>query len=364
MMCNKKGGQARMGKKTRNILAVAGLLALSMQGAPVVAQSVPAGTGDPLCENSGLLGPKLFTDICWACLFPIKVAGAQLTPGSAPRDSATQILCACPKGSSGIYTPGVVTSMWEPARIIEHVKTPGCSPTLGGVRLPLGNKRSYGRLVTDQTVLSNGTDGSFFHTHYYSFPLLQILDLYMPTNCNNDGYLDLDIMSFSEIDPTWNNPTLAFFQNPEAAAVANPIAQAACAAETTTLAAGGQPIQTLWWCNGSWGGMYPLSGYTFSQDANRTSGLLASKLLAQQHRRGLARLTMGNSNLCSASIFPTIPKGQYKMTQFMPKAQTQEAMWIGEHPYQWDGGPGRHVPGTHNDTMYMVWRWTDCCNNL
>lgn len=364
MMCNKKGGQARMGKKTRNILAVAGLLALSMQGAPVVAQSVPAGTGDPLCENSGLLGPKLFTDICWACLFPIKVAGAQLTPGSAPRDSATQILCACPKGSSGIYTPGVVTSMWEPARIIEHVKTPGCSPTLGGVRLPLGNKRSYGRLVTDQTVLSNGTDGSFFHTHYYSFPLLQILDLYMPTNCNNDGYLDLDIMSFSEIDPTWNNPTLAFFQNPEAAAVANPIAQAACAAETTTLAAGGQPIQTLWWCNGSWGGMYPLSGYTFSQDANRTSGLLASKLLAQQHRRGLARLTMGNSNICSASIFPTIPKGQYKMTQFMPKAQTQEAMWIGEHPYQWDGGPGRHVPGTHNDTMYMVWRWTDCCNNL
>ena len=110
--------------------------------------------------------------------------------------------------------------------------------------------------------------------------------------------------------------------------------------------------------------MYPLSGYTFSQDANRTSGLLASKLLAQQHRRGLARLTMGNSNICSASIFPTIPKGQYKMTQFMPKAQTQEAMWIGEHPYQWDGGPGRHVPGTHNDTMYMVWRWTDCCNNL
>ncbi len=321
-------------------------------------------SNDALCESSELLGPKLFTDICWSCLFPIKVAGAQFTPGTAPVGSATQPACLCPKGSSSIFTPGVVTSMWEPSRIVEHVKTPGCSPTLGGARLPLGNKRSYGRLVTDNPSLVQRPRGSFFHTHYYAFPLLQILDLYMPTNCNADGYLDLDIVSFTEIDPTWNNPTLAFFQHPESAAVANPIAQAACAADTAAIAAGSEPVQSLWWCNGSWGGTYPLSGHTFSQDPNRTSGLLTAKLLAQQHRRGLARLTMGNENVCAPKVFPTLPKSQYKLTQFMPKAQTQKAMWLGEHPYKWDGGPGRHIPGMSNDTMYMIWRWTDCCNNL
>lgn len=328
----------------------------------VIADEMPSA--DPLCEDSGLLGPKLFTDICWKCLFPIKIAGAQLTPGRAPAEASDQVLCICAKGSSGIYTPGVVNSMWEPARIIEHVKTPGCSPSLGGARLPLGNNRSYGRQVSSDSIGRTGSRGSFFHTHYYAFPLLQILDLYMPTKCNADGNLDFDIISFSEIDPTWNNPTLAFFQNPESAAVANPIAIAACAAETTRLSAGGQPMQTLWWCNGSWGGTYPLSGFTFSQDPNRTSALLSSKLLSQQHRRGLARLTMGNNNLCAPSIFPTLPKQQYKLTQFMPKSQTQEAMWIGEHPYEWDGGPGRQIPGMSNDSMYMVWRWTDCCNNL
>src|SRR5690554_7922717 len=123
-----------------NKLATAAVFALAvvLPGGNVFATSTDP---DPLCEDSGLWGPKLFTDICWACLFPIKVAGAQLTPGKAPEDAATQHLCLCSKGSSGIYTPGLVVSMWEPARIIEHVKTPGCSPSLGGARLPLGNKR-------------------------------------------------------------------------------------------------------------------------------------------------------------------------------------------------------------------------------
>lgn len=337
--------------------------AMLIAGALLSASFSTASQADPLCEDSGLLGPKLFTDICWSCLFPIRVAGVPIVGGSAPSNAATNIACVCPKGSSGIYSPGLIVSMWEPNRLIEEVKTPGCSPTLGGVTLPLGSNRSYGKLNTSGYQISTDA-GSFFHTHLYAFPLLQILDLFMPTKCNADGYLDLDIMSFSEIDPTWNNPTLAFFQHPESAAVANPIAQAACAVESGLLAAGQEPSQSLWWCTGTWGQIYPLAGHVWTQDENRTSGLLAARLIAQQHRRGLARLSMGDANVCKAAIFPSIPKAQYKMTQFMPKAQTQSAMWLGEHPYQWDGGSARHVPGTGNDTMYMLWQWADCCNNL
>lgn len=319
---------------------------------------------DPLCEDSGLLGPKLFTDICWTCLFPIRVAGVQITPGSAPAKASKKTYCICEEGSSGIYKPGIVTAMWEPARIVETVKKPGCSPTLGGVTLPMGSKRSYGRLNQDNHSLTGQHDGSFYHTHLYAFPLLQILDLYTPTKCNPDGYLDLDIIMFTEIDPTWNNPGLAFFQHPESAAVANPAAHLACAAESALVTARKEPLESLWWCTGTWGSIYPLAGHTRSQDFNRTTGLITARLLSQQHRRGLARRTMGDENLCRASIYPSIPKSQYKLTQFWPKSQTQRGMWFGEPPQTWEGGPGRHIPGTGNDAMYMIWRWTDCCSKL
>lgn len=323
-----------------------------------------AGGGEIMCEDSGLFGPKLFTDICWACLFPIKVGGIPITPGEAPSGASKMNLCLCQKGTSGIFTPGVVISMWEPARLVELVRRPGCSPALGGVTLNMGSKRSYGRLRQDNNTATGQAAGSFYHAHYYAFPLLQILDLYMPTKCNADGYLDFDIISFTEIDPTWINGTLAFFQHPESAAVANPIAIAACAAESTALAAGQQPIDAMWWCTGTWGGIYPLAGVTQAQDSNRTTALDAARLLAQNHRRGLARRSMGDEYVCKAGIYPTIPKSQYKMTQFTPKAQTQEGMWLGETPYLWDGGPARHTPGTGNDALYMLWRWTDCCSTL
>lgn len=48
------------------------------------------------------------------------------------------------------------------------------------------------------------------HYHYYAFPLLIMLDLFIKQTCNADGYMDLDIMYMSELDPTWNNDELAF----------------------------------------------------------------------------------------------------------------------------------------------------------
>ncbi len=64
------------------------------------------------------------------------------------------------------------------------------------------------------------------HYHYYAFPLLVMLDLFIKQTCNADGYMDLDIMYMSELDPT-RTMMSSLFTNPEAAAVANPIAAAA-----------------------------------------------------------------------------------------------------------------------------------------
>ncbi len=37
-----------------------------------------------------------------------------------------------------------------------------------------------------------------------------MLDLFIKQTCNADGYMDLDIMYMSELDPTRNNDELAF----------------------------------------------------------------------------------------------------------------------------------------------------------
>src|SRR5581483_1021735 len=95
----------------------------------------PVARAGVACPDAELLSGKLLTDICWSCLFPIKVAGTPITgDGSeAPQKASTKSLCLC-EDNLGVPHPGYVVSMWEPARIVELVRTPGCSPALGGIR--------------------------------------------------------------------------------------------------------------------------------------------------------------------------------------------------------------------------------------
>lgn len=322
-------------------------------------------SGDALsCPSAELFSAKLFSDVCWACIFPIRVAGVSITPGERPDESSDLSFCMC-KDNLGIPMPGIVNSMWEPARLIEVVRKPGCAMSLGGVQLPLGNARQWGT----QSTSSNGDmvsseNLSFYSVHYYAFPLLSILELYMPKRCSADGYKDFDIISLSEIDPTWNNSELAFFTHPESAAVANPLAQAACTADAGLGLAAQQGLTSLWWCAGTWGSIYPMTGNTIPDDFGRTTSLLSARTVGQMHRRGMAHLTMGNENICRGQIFPTIPKSQYKMAMFTPRPETKEAHWIGQHPMTWQGGEGRVIPKVGEDAVYMMFRWNDCCNTL
>lgn len=320
---------------------------------------------DPQCKSNDIISSKLFTDICWECLFPIKVAGIPLGGGKAPSNASNKVFCSCSDGL-GIYHPGIVNSLWQPQRVIELTRTPGCLSSLGGAKLNLGSNYMYGSQI-DYMSGAAGTETkgtSFYEAHLYALPLLEILDLFLPADCDVSGYVDFDIISFTEIDPTWNNEELAFFQAPESAAVANIVAETACSVDAVSQFAGNMPTESLWWCAGSWGSMYPLAGFRQAMDPSRTTSLLASKILAQQHRRGLAYSTVGDENLCRGSIYPTIPKQQYKMTMFYPTPETKRGHMIGDHPYKWQGGSTRYPIGQGSDTTYMIWTWIDCCRRF
>lgn len=311
------------------------------------------------CVNANIISGRLITDVCWSCIFPIRIAGINISgssDGFIPRDAARMPVCFC-KDNLGVPRPGITTSMWEPFRLVEFQTTPGCSSVLNGVRLPMDplNRGSHGNGEID------GTDPLFLHYHYYAFPLMLIMDLFDGSQCNAGGYVDLDLMYLSEMDPTWNNDELAFFTNPEAALVANPIATLACIPDALSTIAG-PPIKELFWCAGSWGSMYPLSGnHSGGNGVLQDSSLLSARVLAALHRRGLAWGTVGEDQMCGGSIKPVLPKDQYKFTMIHPVPETSSSHPIGQTTLIW--GPGRIIPGVGEDPIYIIWRWKDCCNS-
>src|SRR3546814_7128191 len=107
-----------------------------------------------------------------------------------------------------------------------------------------------------------------------------------------------DIAYMTEVDPLWQDDSLAALINPEAIIFANPLAKAACAGDciagTVNL-----PLDQLFWCAGCQGGMYPLNGNIPASIGHVQSSRLAlSRFAYKMHRQALAWGTMGSAGLC------------------------------------------------------------------
>src|SRR3546814_12717203 len=103
----------------------------------------------------------------------------------------------------------------------------------------------------------------------------------------------------TEVDPLWQDDSLAALINPEAIIFANPLAKAACAGDciagTVNL-----PLDQLFWCAGCQGGMYPLNGNIPASIGHVQSSRLAlSRFAYKMHRQALAWGTMGSAGLRS-----------------------------------------------------------------
>lgn len=310
-----------------------------------------------ICPDARLWSERLISDICWSCIFPIIIGGVNLGDSDrAPTGRARPeppFLCLC-EGDLGVEI-GVPLSLWEPARLVELVRLPFCSPALGGIRMNLSRSLLLGGYAQTE-----GDDSAklFYNYHYYAFPLLLILELFTDAGCNPDGFVDFDLLYLSELDPTWNDDELVFYTVPEVALFANPFAQAACLADAVAGLAD-RTVESLFWCAGSWGSLYPFSGSVLGKvNRPRATNLLAARAIAALHRRGLAWRTMGDEALCGGYLYPTIPKGQYRFSLFFPVAETQDNHALGAVTFRW--GEWRTVPG-YEDYLYIVWRWLDCC---
>lgn len=209
------------------------------------------------------------TDICWSCLFPITIGGIRVSSNGEDTLNPKGLFCTC---TTPFPRVGFPVSFWEPVRLVDVTRTPYCLVNMGGVSLMKQGVKGQGG-VEGQT--DAPLRNSFYHAHWYIYPLIYWLELLTDFIClEKSGF---DVAYITEIDPLWNDDETGFILNPEAVLFGNPIAQAACAADCATVSTGFSH-DYLFWCAGCQGSLYPFSGTVSSH----VGGVQASLLVLQK----------------------------------------------------------------------------------
>lgn len=320
----------------------------------------PAYAG-PACSGTAI-NPVM--DVCWECMWPARIGSIAWGgggAGSAPGGTADapggvdQVACACPN-TKGVLV-GVLSNFWEHARLLEVVREPYCFPSLGnGLENP-----KPGFSGGDTKSSENGdSEYSFRQAHYYMFPVWTMMNLFMDFPCADKGNFDLAMMT--EPDVMWQDDSLSFLLNPEALAVANPIAALASAPDAVGASAG-FPIDALFWVMGSWGSFYPLSGSMMDSNVLNASAGTAAKLLYKLSREAIMFDT--GINKCSAmgTISPILIKSHYRL-QIARPVRGNACIPIGAPSLLW--GQNKNPPqgagaNSPDNFMFVLTRARKCC---
>lgn len=309
-----------------------------------------------VCCNAAAATLNPVTDVCWRCIFPITTGGVGWgDSGEPPAGNVTTPACAC-TGTNGVRI-GVTTSFNEHAWLIESVKTPYYFPALGA---ELSNP-SPGYKSGDSRGGASGdqTRESFQHVHHYIFPAYSLVGLFTDMPCLERNAFDLGYMT--EVDDMWSDDLLALLINPEALAFGNPVTQLSCIADSVA-AAVGYPIDPLFWCLGSWGSSYPLTGTTATSDPTTAAAATASRLIFKLGREGALWDTGIDECSDRGVLTPFMVKSNYRLQIARPVVGNQ-CIPIGRSALIWGDGKNPVVGGAGkaDEFLWVVTRRRVCC---
>jgi len=289
----------------------------------------------------------------WNSIFPISIAGISLGKGTdnvMTVDSYSSPICVCPMGIPPFFRIGLSLQMWEPARMVETVGDPGCFPSMGfGVSVASGMN-----LAGTQTSQVNGgtSNFSFAQAHYFIYPIFSMLGLFIDWSCMESAGMDIAYMT--EFDPLWQDDSMSAVLNPEAVLFGNLAVQLACVADSASAAAG-LSLSPLFWCMGSWGSAYPLTGHIEEDEYLTANAGIAARMLYKMAREMLVCDT--NINMCSCVPTPIWVKHNYKFQEALPVTD-HEAHPIGRTDLMW--GSLMQYP-EDSDYVWMIFRRRNCC---
>lgn len=300
-------------------------------------------------EKGKFINP--LTDVCWKCIFPIHVAGANVTPSHGDYVSYHQRVCVCAGTPPKV---GIPLAFWEPVALIDVTQTPYKSVALGNISLGKSDIRKRGSI----SHIGETARTSFYNVHYYKFPLLGWLGMLPGFSCI-ESKADIDISYLSELDPSWNDDSWTAVLHPEAFLFANPLAQAACVADCTASSLDA-PSDKLFWCGGCVGSPYPYTGHVSHHVGGfQASYILVQRLLAKLHSLGMI-WGAEEGEFCEKKSMPRLRKTIYKTQLVHPVANAQgPCQPLGKSDAFW--GAGKSYPYGGEDFSYLIWTKKHCC---
>lgn len=292
------------------------------------------------------------TDVCWECILPITIGGINVTPKVKDFTSYNTVICACPGTPPKI---GIPITFWEPARMIDVTRHPYKLVGLGGIQIGKESLKSRGSV---SLISENPSYTSFYHVHYYVYPILHLLQILTDFDCIEREALDVAYLS--EFDPLYSDERLLNIFNPEAFLFSSQLAHLSCMADCF-LSSLDKPTDKLFWCAGCQGSLYPFVGHVaHHRGALQASSLLVHRCLARLHRMGIVK-GYGEGDFCGASVMPIIKKSLYKTQIVRPIPQTSgNCHALGKSDQLW--GIGKSYPGKgEDDFVYLIWTKKQCC---
>ncbi len=299
---------------------------------------------------------QLLTDIFsldYSAMLPLKIAGATILPGPIPDsiDTPHTPICICPAPPPIMLRIGIPVGFYNPDRMVDSVKDPYCFEGLGISITPINIKGAGVQADDPQSGVH-----SFFQTHLVSFPVFQVLDLMIDFICLQSP-TGVDILYLTEIDPMWNSDSLSALIQPEALLFGNPITNLACMADSIASQIY-MPIDALFWCKGSWGNAYPMTGSVTSGDLIQSSASAAASLLYKLHRQLILWGQWGYEGLCFRYPLPIWQKSAYRL-QLIAPIPFIKAITIGQTGMLWDSA--KNPPFAGDNFSYIIFRKRDCC---
>ncbi|MCF6768394.1 conjugal transfer pilus assembly protein TraU [Thiotrichales bacterium 19S11-10] len=255
------------------------------------------------------------TDISWDSIFPLTIGATPVVPsplGLPDTENPVMPIVVCQMPPPIFERIGMTMGYWEPYALTDITRSPYCMVNMG-FQMSMGfNEQQLGGNSTGLNP-DMPNQSQFYHVHWYKYPVIYWLQLIDSSACMSTD--NFDISYFSEIDPLWDDDTAAFIMNPEAILFGNPIAQLSCISESIATSTNmSLPFDPLFWCAGSQGSMYPLTGHVshnYSDVSN--AALVTERMNFKLHREGLIMETVGEwPAVCYQYYTPILPKSRYR----------------------------------------------------
>lgn len=302
------------------------------------------------------------THVDWKALFPLYIAGVKVAKSS---NDATTVatksgaICTCSDRQPFVY--GVPIAFWQPFRAVDVTRKPYCMVNLGGMEVPIGVKTANGDIANNIAAdLGRSHQVASYHVHWYVYPLLLWMNILTDVACME--HEDFDVAYMTELDPMWGDDELSSWIAPESLIFSNPIAQSACIADCAA-SSFATPIDSLFWCAGCQGGIYPISATIAAhQSAMDSTTLAAERMLFKMHRQGLLHGSMGKRGMCGKYPMLWWKKSQYKLQVVNPsinKDKINSTNAIGKTVLPWSFA--KDLNPANGDFGYLVWRRKECC---